>query len=92
MRAEFPYIDDVYKSYLLEKYEDSYYPERIKNAGKAIYIERNREMINNSSYCITYYIPHRRTAGIKECKPVSGTEYAYYYAQKKGIAIFNVTK
>lgn len=90
VRAEFPYIDDTYKSYLLEQYEDTYYPERIKNAGKAIYIERNREMIDNSSYCITYYIPHRRTAGIKgdtECKYVSGTEYAYYYAQKKGITV-----
>ena len=95
VRAEFPYIDDTYKSYLLEQYEDTYYPERIKNAGKAIYIERNREMIDNSSYCITYYIPHRRTAGIKgdtECKYVNGTEYAYYYAQKKGITVFNVTE
>lgn len=95
VRAEFPYIDDTYKSYLLEQYEDTYYPERIKNAGKAIYIERNREMIDNSSYCITYYITHRRTVGIKgdtECKYVSGTEYAYYYAQKKGITVFNVTE
>lgn len=50
VRAEYPYIDDDYKSYLLEKYEDTYYPENMIGAGKASYVERNQEMIKNSFY------------------------------------------
>ena len=52
VRAEFPYIDDSYKNYLLESYEDTYYPSKMIDAGKAAYVERNYEMINNSRYCI----------------------------------------
>ena len=52
VRAEFPYIDDSYRNYLLERYEDTYYPERMVDAGKAAYVERNYEMINNIKYCI----------------------------------------
>ncbi len=55
VRAEFPQIDESYKSYLLEGYEATYYPQKIANAGKAVYIERNQEMINKSKYCIIYY-------------------------------------
>ncbi|MEE1002225.1 MAG: hypothetical protein U0L17_00570 [Acutalibacteraceae bacterium] len=29
VRAEFPYISDDYKRYLLENYEDTYFPEKI---------------------------------------------------------------
>ena len=54
VRAEFPYIDDSYKNYLLESYEDTYYPSKMIDAGKAAYVERNYEMINNSRYCICY--------------------------------------
>lgn len=28
VRAEFPYINDDYKNYLLKSYEDTYYPEK----------------------------------------------------------------
>jgi len=55
IRAEFPYIDEKYRNYLLQKYEESYFPERLINAGKASYIERNFEMINKSDFCIMYY-------------------------------------
>ena len=55
VRAEYPYINDTYKNYLLESYEDTYYPEKILNSGKAVYIKRNFEMINNSQFCIAYY-------------------------------------
>lgn len=48
VRAEYPYINDDYKNYLLKSYEDTYYPEKIKNSGKAVYIKRNFEMIDNS--------------------------------------------
>ena len=53
--AEYPYIDDNYQAYLLENYEDTYYPEKIIGAGKAAYVERNCEMINNCRFCVVYY-------------------------------------
>lgn len=55
VRAEYPYIDDEYRNYLLKDYEDTYFPEKIIRAGKASYIERNYAMIEKSKYCIVYY-------------------------------------
>lgn len=77
VRAEFPYINDSYKNYLLEKYEDTYYPEKILNSGKAAYVERNYEMINNSRFCIIYYDDTYSPAMRK-----SGTKIALEYAMK----------
>lgn len=69
VRAEFPQIDESYKAYLLESYEDTYYPEKILGAGKAAYVERNRYMINKSHFCIVYceidYSPKNRKSGTK---------------------------
>ncbi len=77
VRAEYPYISEHYENYLLESYEDTYYPEKIMNSGKAAYVERNCEMIRNSRFCIIYYneayIP-------TTCK--SGTKIALDYAIK----------
>ena len=55
VRAEFPYIDESYTSYLLKRYDHTYYPERMLNAGMAAYVERNYEMIEKSNYCVIYY-------------------------------------
>ena len=69
VRAEFPIISDEYKAYLLESYEDTYYPEKLIDAGKAVYVERNIEMINRSLFCIVYYdesyAPPKRKSGTK---------------------------
>ena len=54
MRAEYPYIDESYKAYLLESYEDTYFPKSVLGAGKASYVKRNCEMIENSRFCIVY--------------------------------------
>ena len=79
VRAEYPYISEHYKNYLLENYEDTYYPEKIIGSGRAVYIKRNYEMINNSHFCIVYYddknVPDNRK---------SGTKIALDYAVKKG--------
>lgn len=85
VRAEFPYINNIYKSHLLERYEDTYYPEKIIGAGKAVYIERNREMIDNSCFCIIYY-----DSAYAPQKRKSGTKIALDYAikEKKKIIIF----
>lgn len=37
VRAEYPYISERYKNYLLENYEETYYPEKIQNSGRALY-------------------------------------------------------
>ena len=55
VRAEFPYIDESYREYLLKRYEDTYFPEHAINAGHAVYVERNYEMIDKSHICIIYY-------------------------------------
>ena len=69
VRAEFPVIDDFYKSYLLGRYEDTYYPQKLIGAGKAVYVERNIEMIKKSRFCLVYYdetlAPTRRKSGTK---------------------------
>ncbi|MBR6514895.1 MAG: DUF1273 family protein [Clostridia bacterium] len=79
VRAEFPYINDDYMAYLLKSYDKTYYPERIKDSGRAAYVERNYEMINNSKYCIIYYDEPNAPTTYK-----SGTKIALDYAVKKG--------
>ena len=97
VRAEFPCIDESYRRYLLESYEDTYYPEGMEKAGKAAYVERNCEMIDKSCVCIIYfnseYTPPRR----KNCRrdivgyqPKSGTKIAYDYALKKKVKVINI--
>ncbi len=78
VRAEYPYISEHYKNYLLESYEDTYYPEKILGSGRAVYIRRNYEMINNSKFCIVYYDEQNSPANRK-----SGTRIALDYAIKK---------
>ena len=85
VRAEHPYISEHYKNYLLESYEDTYYPEKILHAGRASYVERNCEMINHSHYCVVYYnTSHAPT--IRK----SGTKIALDYATKKRKHIINI--
>ena len=85
VRAEFPIINDSYKDYLLENYEDTYYPKEIMGSGKASYIERNYEMIRNSRFCIIYYDKNSIPTNRK-----SGTEIALNYAIKQGKQIIKL--
>ena len=85
VRAEYPYINDDYKKYLLEKYEDTYFPERALNSGRAVYVERNFEMIDKSQFCIVYYDEQ-----IAPTKRKSGTKIALDYALKQECQIINV--
>lgn len=85
VRAEYPYISEHYKNYLLESYEDTYYPEKILNSGRASYVERNYEMIDKSYYCVVYYDEQ----GIPTTRK-SGTKIALDYAIKQCKKIINV--
>ena len=67
------------------------------NTGKAAYVERNYEMIDNSDYCVVYYdkdyIPPRRKNSKRdliEYQPMSGTKLAYDYAKKKNKKVINL--
>ncbi len=97
VRAEFPYIRDSFRKYFLEKYEDTYYPEKMINAGRASYVERNHEIIDKSTFCVMYYdknyLPPRRKNSrndVVDYQPKSGTALAYDYAKRKGVKIINV--
>ena len=78
VRAEYPDINEQYTNYLLESYEDTYYPEHIIGSGRAAYVERNYEMIDNSRFCIVYYDESNAPTTRK-----SGTKIALDYAIKK---------
>lgn len=85
VRAEYPDINDGYKNYLLKNYEETYYPPKIIGAGKAVYVKRNYEIIDNSQYCVVYYNEKNAPNNRK-----SGTEIALNYAIKKGKVIINL--
>ena len=97
VRAEFPHIDETYRAYLLEKYEDTFFPAGLEKAGRAIYIERNMEMVRKSRYCVMYYdkddLPSERNTlygdGSKY-RPKSGTAQIYRYAIKAGKEVMNI--
>ena len=78
VRAEYPDINEQYTNYLLESYEDTYYPEHIIGSGRAAYVERNYEMIDKSRFCIVYYDKQNAPSSRK-----SGTKIALDYAIKK---------
>ena len=86
VRAEYPDINEQYTNYLLESYEETYYPEHIRSSGRAAYVERNYEMISKSKFCIVYYDEPNASTTRK-----SGTKTALDYAIKKGKQIINIT-
>ena len=85
VRAEYPEINEQYTNYLLESYEDTYYPKHIIGSGRAAYVERNYEMINKSHFCIVYYDEQNTPTTRK-----SGTKIALDYAKKKRKNIISV--
>lgn len=97
IRAEYEHINEDYEKYLLESCDETYYSERARHAGKAVYVERNCEMIDKSDYCIVYYKDSYLPPERKSCRndlfyyqPKSGTYIAYQYALKKNKEIINV--
>ena len=97
VRSAYAYIDDSYKNYLLESYEDTYMPDGVEDAGIASYVERNQEMIKVSDICVFYYdenyMPPRRKQSrraLSDYQPKSGTKMAYEFAVQKKKKIHNV--
>ncbi len=92
VRAEYPYISEEYLAFLLERYERTCFPPQMIGAGRAVYAERNRHMIDESRICVMYYdpayIPEGR--GSHASKRRSGTAAAWAYAMKRGIRVVNL--
>ena len=44
VRAEYPDINEQYEKFLLKLYEETYFPEKIRKSGKAVYVKRNYEI------------------------------------------------
>ena len=61
-------------------------PVNLKNAGKYVYIERNKAMINDSSIVVLYYNERYEPSS----KTKSGTAIAYKYAETACKTIFNL--
>lgn len=71
--------------------------ERSYKATKNTYIERNKDIIDNSDVCLFYYDPEykppmrkRSKQSISPYQPQSGTKIAYEYAKRKNKKIYNV--
>lgn len=99
VRAEYQYISADYEKYLLQTCDETYYSERAVNGGKAVYVERNQDMIDKSTFCIVYYIPGYEPPKKKYSRrdsssfqPKSGTQIAYEYAKKKKKHIINIAE
>ena len=99
VRAEYPDINEDYEKYLLKSCEKTYFPKKARNAGKAVYVERNYEMIDQSDICIVYwkndYLPPNRTNHKRDVfryQPKSGTKVAYDYAVRKNKLIINLAQ
>lgn len=86
VRSHFPEIDRRYEDYLLNFYDNTYFPQKIRSAGRFSYVERNREMINSSKYCVIYYDETRFLASSSR---KSGTHLAYEYALQKKLHVTN---
>lgn len=83
VRGEFPVIDEGYYRYLLERYEDTCYPQALVGTGRAVYIKRNQIMVDNSQFCLVYYRGDYAPKGRK-----SGTKLALEYARKQNRTIY----
>ena len=89
LKNDFPHIRRVYVraefEYTTAEYEESFFPESVRNAGKAAYVKRNRVMIDMCDRLLVYfdenYAPQRRA---------SGTRIAVEYARQKRKPIYNV--
>lgn len=96
VRAEYQYVNRDYTNYLLQYYEDTFYPSQVDGSGKIAYVKRNQLMIDASDYCVFYYNPNyalpskKSKYGLPIKIARSGTKLAYDYAASKNKKIYNV--
>ncbi len=76
----------------LKDFDGSKISDQVRNAGKASYVERNREMIDDSDYCIFFYIEDYTPKSNPQygTSRKSGTKLAYEYAVRRKKMIINI--
>ncbi len=78
----------------LKDYELGKISDRVYSAGKASYVERNEEMIDDSEYCIFFYREEYKVEpqNSRQSSKKSGTKLAYEYAERKKKVIVNIAR
>lgn len=85
VRAEYEFISDDYTSYLLQRFESTFFPKEVSKAGRAAYVKRNQVMINMCDLAVIYYDKNYSPA-----KSHSGTAHAVEYLLQKKKQYINI--
>ncbi len=78
----------------LKDYERGKISDRVYSAGEASYVERNEEMIDDSTYCVFFYREGYKPTpnNPRKSSKISGTKLAYDYAVRKKKIIINIVE
>lgn len=87
VRAEYPNLSGIYEKLVMKNYDHTIYPDCVKEAGRACYIERNKYMIDHSDLVIFYYKENyqlpKKQIGNRYYSRTSGTDLMVQYAKSK---------
>ncbi len=80
------------KEVKLKDFERGEISDKVYGAGKASYVERNEEMIDNSVYCVFFYKEDYKPASknFRQSNKTSGTKLACDYAVRKKKMVVNI--
>lgn len=84
VRAEYDY-GDKFTDYLLAGYEETFFPDKVREAGALSYIIRNQVMVDISDLLVVYC-----DMNYKPAKTKSGTVMAIQYARRKKKPMINL--
>ena len=92
VRSMYENLTPYYEEYLYEIYDETIYPDCVKNSNRLSYIKRNEYMINNSDFCVFYYEENYKPRNYKGVSRNSGTKIALDYAKQKKKSIIVLSK
>lgn len=78
-RAEYKAVNDIYLKYVLTYFEDTFYSDKVDQAGRLAYVVRNEIMVLACDVLLVYYDKEYHLSN----KTMSGTKMAVEYATKK---------
>ncbi len=85
VRAEYDY-NEKYTKYFLTSYEETFFPDKVRGAGRLSYVIRNQIIVDMCDVLVTYCdMEYKPSTGTK-----SGTIQATLYAQQKKKQIINL--
>ena len=76
---------DDYIAYLLERFESTFFPKEVSNAGRAAYVKRNQVMIDLCDLAVIYY-----DENVSPANSHSGTARAVQYLLKRKKRFINI--